>query len=111
MSVHDLLRKYLTKSAVDVAQSVGGIEYPGEVITADLSAGWVWVGRSNIVKIHTSADIYVAYSVESTDPSIVSSTTSPAVLLKGSVEPHHVLSQSDYIRASANPQRVELLRV
>ena len=111
MSVHDLLRKYLTKSAVDVAQSIGGLQYPGEVITDNISTGWVQVGRSNIVKIYTTADIYVAFSVDQADPASVSSTTSPATLLKGQDAPHHVLCQSDFIRASANADRVELLRV
>ena len=43
MSIANKLRKLLTKNIVDIAQALVGVKVPGEVITDDLSAGWVEV--------------------------------------------------------------------
>ena len=109
MSSNTKIRKLVTLSTVDVAQALQSLSVPGKVITANLSTGWTEVGRGNILRIQVAADTYVAFTEIEGDSSSVSATTSPAVkLLAGD---HYVLCQDKYVRASANPTRVELLEI
>lgn len=108
MAIQDTIRKFLTKSTVDVGQALVSLKYPGKVITDSMSAAAVKVGTSNIIKVHVAADTYVAFSDDAAFGA-VTVTTSPAVLLPAGM--HYVLCQCDYVRMSANPTRVELLKV
>ena len=108
MSIQDRIRKLLTKNVVDLGQALVSLRFPGKVLPVDLTTAAVLVGATNILKIHVSADTYVAFSDDSTFGA-VSSTTSPAVMLPAGM--HYVVCQSDYVRASANPTRIELLQV
>ena len=108
MSSSNKVRKLVTLNTVDVAQALQSLHIPGKVISANISTGWVEVGQGNILRIQTSADIYVSFS-DNTSGAAPSVTTSPAVkILAGD---HYVLCQSKYVRASANPTRVELLEL
>jgi hypothetical protein len=108
MSSSNKVRKLVTLNTVDVAQALQSLHIPGKVISANISTGWVEVGQGNILRIQTSADIYVSFS-DNTSGTAPSATTSPAVkILAGD---HYVLCQSKYVRASANPTRVELLEL
>lgn len=108
MAIQDKLRKFLTKNAVDIAQALSAIKYPGIVLSVDLTTAGIKVGASNVVKIHVTADTYIAFSDDAAI-GVVSVTTSPAVLLPAGM--HYVLCSGDYIRASTNPTRIELLKV
>lgn len=102
------VRKLITLNTVDVAQALQSLHIPGKVISANISTGWVEVGQGNILRIQAAADIYIAFEDEAVG-SAPSVTTSPAVkLLAGD---HYVLCQAKYVRASANPTRVELLEI
>lgn len=102
------VRKLITLNTVDVAQALQSLHIPGKVISANISTGWVAVGQGNILRIQTAGDIYVAFEDEAVG-SAPSATTSPAVkLIAGD---HYVLCQAKYVRASANPTRVELLEI
>lgn len=111
MSKNNTLRKVLTKNAVDVGQALVSLNFPGEVITADLSgANGTLVGEGNILRIQTAGDTFVAFSDEENMSAAITSSTSPAVKLVGAGV-HYVLCQCDYVRMSANPTRAELLKV
>lgn len=108
MSSSTKVRKLVTLNTVDIAQALQSLCIPGKVISTDISAGWVEVGQGNILRIQTAADIYVCFNEEAIGgaPTVA---TSPAVkIIAGD---HYVLCQAKYVRASANPTRVELLEV
>lgn len=107
MAIQDKLRKFLTKNTVDIGQALVSLKYPGQVLPTDITTAAVKVGSSNILKIHVSADTYVAFSDDASFGA-VSVTTSPAVLLPAGM--HYVLCAGEYVRASANPTRIELLK-
>lgn len=108
MSSLNKVRKLVTLNVVDVAQALQSLHIPGKVISVDISAAWIDVGQGNILRIQSSADIYVTFS-DNTSGAAPSVTTSPAVkLIAGD---HYVLCQARYVRASANPTRVELLEI
>lgn len=109
MAQANKLRKLLTKNIVDVGQALVSLNVPGKVITDDISAAGVEVGEGNILRIQTSADTYIAFSELSTIGA-VSVTTTPAVKLVGAGV-HYVVCQCDYVRASSNPTRIELLEI
>lgn len=106
MAKNDKVRQMLTKNVQEIAQALAAVKLPGKVITDDISAAWVKVGKGNIVRLQVSADTYVAFADDGTGPAVTAATT-PAVKL-ASGEYHYVVCQSDYIRASAAPARVEL---
>lgn len=108
MAIQDKLRKFLTKNTVDIGQALVSLRYPGIVMPVDISSAGVKVGSSNVLKIHVAADTYIAFSDDSTIGA-VSVTTSPAVMLPAGM--HYVLCAGEYVRASANPTRIELLKV
>jgi hypothetical protein len=108
MAIQDRLRKFLTKNTVDIGQALVSLRYPGIVLPVDLTTAGVKVGASNVIKIHVSADTYVAFSDDSAMLA-VTVTTSPAVMLPAGM--HYVLCAGEYVRTSANPTRIELLKV
>jgi hypothetical protein len=102
------VRKLITLNVVGIAQALQSLHIPGKVISANLSTGWVEVGQGNILRIETASDTYVAFS-DDTSGGAVSVTTSSAVkILTGD---NYVICQAKYVRASANPTRVELLEI
>lgn len=108
MSSLNKVRKLVTLSTVDVAQALQSLCIPGKVISANMSTGWLEVGQGNILRLQVSADTYVAFS-DDTSGGAVTASTSPAVkILTGD---HYVLCQAKYVRASANPVRIELLEI
>jgi hypothetical protein len=108
MSSSNKVRKLVTLNTVDVAQALQSLKIPGKVISANISTGWVEVGQGNILRIQAGADVYVAFS-DNTSGGAPSVSTSPAVKLP--TGDHYVLCQAKYVRASANPTRVELLEL
>lgn len=105
MSTKDKARKMLTKNVQEIAQALAAVKMPAKVLTDNISAAWVKVGTGNIVRLQVSADTYVAFDDDGVGGA-VSATTSPAVKLEEGY--HYVVCQSEYIRASANPVRIEL---
>jgi len=108
MSSLSKVRKLVTLNTVDVAQALQSLKIPGKVISANMSTNWIDVGQGNILRIQVSADTYVAFS-DNLSGSVPSVSTSPAVKLQAG--DHYVLCQAKYVRASANPTRVELLEI
>ena len=108
MSVANKLRKLLTKNLVDVAQALVGVEIAGEVVTDDLSAAGVEVGEGNILRLEVGADTYVAFSDDSSIGAVSAATTNGIKLAAGY---HKVVCSCKYVRTSANPTRVELLKL
>lgn len=111
MSKNNTLRKVLTKNAVDVGQALVSLNFPGEVVTVDLSAAnGALVGEGNILRIQIAGDTFVAFSDEENMAAAVTSSTSPAVKLVGAGV-HYILCQFNYVKMSVNPTRAELLKV
>lgn len=108
MAVTNKLRKLFTKNIIDVANPLDEVKAPGKVITDDISAAWVKVGFGNLIRIEVSADTYVAFSKED-DDGVVDSSTSPSVKLPAGY--HYVICAGEYVRASANAVRLELLEL
>lgn len=108
MAITNKLKNLLTNNISDAAQALVSIKAPGKVITDDISAGWVRVGKGNIIRIQVSADTYVAFSKED-DDGTVSATTSPAIKLDAGY--HYIVCAADYVRASAAATRLELLEL
>jgi hypothetical protein len=109
MSVFNKLKKLFTKSVVEVGQTLASIKAPGRVLTVNISAGWVKVGAGNIIRIEAGADMFVAFSDSDLGATAVSVTTSPAVKLSAGY--HYVICANEWVRASANPTRLELLEL
>lgn len=101
------LRKTLTKNVVDLAQALVGIKVPGEVVTANISGAYTEVKKGNILRIVVTADTYIAFDNE-TGGGAVTAATTPAVLLPAG--DHYVYCTDDFVRASAAPARIELLK-
>ena len=109
MSDKAKVRKLVTLSTVDVAQALQALLIPGKVITANISTGWIYVGRGNILRVQAGADMYVAFSEFDLTTTAVTVSTSPAVkVITGC---HYIICQADFVRASANPTRIELLEI
>jgi hypothetical protein len=100
------IRKFFTMGIVDCAQVLQSLHVPGAVISADISAGWVEVGANNIIRVVVSANTSIAFSDDNT-LGAVSSTTDPAVMVIAGES--YIITTAKYVRASANPVRVELL--
>lgn len=108
MSSKNKIRKLLTMNVVDIAQGLQSLHVPGKVIADNVSSGWVFVGQGNIIRVHVSGDTYFAFA-EQSSANTVSVTTSPAVkILAGE---HYIVCQHDFVRASTNPLRIELLEL
>lgn len=93
---------------VDVAQTLQSIHIAGDVVTSDISAAWVEVGEGNVIRVICAADTYFAFSDDNTG-GVVDATTTPAVKIQAGE--HYIICSAKYVRASANPSRVELLDV
>lgn len=106
MATNNSVKKYFTMGVVDVAQGFQSLHIAGKVIADDISAAWIEVGDTNIVRIVVTANTYVAFSNETVPAGTVSVTTTPAVMLVPGE--HYVVCTGKWIRASANPTRVEL---
>ena len=104
----DKLRKFLTNNIVDISEALQSLKCPAKVVTDNISTAAVLIGKGNIIKIHVAADTYVAFSDDSAFGT-VSATTTPAVLLNAGM--HYVVCTGDYVRASANATRLELLEI
>lgn len=108
MPVTNKVRKQITMSIVDVAQALQSLHITGTPITTDISAGWVEVGEGNIVRVIVGANTYFAFSDDNT-AAAVTSATSPGVMI--TTGEGYIVCSAKYIRASANPTRVELLSI
>lgn len=93
---------------VDVAQALQAMHIVGEVLTADISATWVDVGETNILRVEVAAATYFAFSDNNADPAVTVATSPAVKILPGE---HYIICSAKYVRASANPTRVELLRL
>lgn len=94
-------------SIVDAAQVLQSLHIPGQVITDDISAGWVFVGVDNLVRVLVTADTFITFAMDNSGVAAVDASTSPAVKL--SAGEHYIICTADYIKSSSNPARVELL--
>ena len=93
---------------IDAGQGLQSLHIAGKVITDDISAAYIEVGETNIVRLVVTANTYVAFSNAETAPvTTVTATTTPAVMLIPGE--HYVVCTGKWIRTSANPTRVELL--
>ena len=104
------IRKYFTQSATDVGQALNGLVFAGEVITTDISAAWVAIEPGYVLRIYTTADIYIAFSDFDQAATTVSVTTSPGALLKAN-NYYNIIASGSWVRASANPARVEIIQL
>lgn len=93
---------------VDVAQALQAMHIIGDVVTADLSAGWVEVGETNILRVQVTVDTYFTFSDNNTGAAVTATTTPAVKILAGE---HYIICSAKYVRASANPTRVELLKL
>lgn len=94
--------------AAKASKIVDGILVPGEVVdlTAnDISTAGRLVKTGSLLRIQVAADTYVAFG-DSTIAA-VDATTSPAIKLPAGY--HLLVSTADFIRASANASRLEIL--
>jgi hypothetical protein len=81
---------------------------PGDVITTDISAGGVAVGKNNLVRIRVAAATFVAFSDDSAIGA-VSITTTPAIELPVAGT-YLLVATGKYIRASAAAARLEVIQ-
>lgn len=97
---------------LDSAQAkkvIGDLLVPGTVVppATDISAAAIQVGKGNILRIRVAAQTYVAFSA---DPALgaVSATTSPGIELN-TAGVYLVVATEEFVRASANPARLEII--
>jgi hypothetical protein len=100
------IRKFFTMSIVDCAQVLQSLHVGGSPISADISASWVEVGAGNVIRVIVGANTVIAFSDDNTDGA-VTTTTDPAVMVVTGES--YIITTAKYVRASANPTRVELL--
>lgn len=84
-----------------------GILVPGEVISADISAGGVLVGEGSICRIKVTADTYISFGNDPASMPAVTSATTPGLLLPAGI--HLVVATDEFIRASAAVARLEVV--
>jgi len=106
------IRKYLSKTNVDVAQAVNGVEAIGEVISATITTAR-FVGESNMVRVtHTGAAVYITFgdSGVATPSGAISerSIRLPATTVE---TVYYILASGDYIRGSAAVAHAEVIKV
>lgn len=107
MAIENSLKKYFTMGVIDAGQGLQSLHIAGKVVTDDISAAWVNVGETNIVRLVVTANTYVAFSNLDAPSATVTATTTPAVMLIPGE--HYVVCTGKWIRTSAAPSRVELL--
>ena len=88
------IRRYLTKSIVDVSQSVGGIHYPG-VVNGTTVGSAVEVGASNIVRITVTTAGRITFGASTV---AVAASTIDSVGIYLPIGVHYVYATDDYIR-------------
>jgi hypothetical protein len=108
IGVYMSLRKTLTKNIVDLAQALVGLKVAGELVTANISTAYTEVKKGNIIRIVVTADTYVAFAKEGGGAAVTAATKNGLLLQAGD---HYVYCTEDFIRASAAPARVELLKL
>ena len=84
---------------------VSGILVPGEVVTDDISSAGVLVKKGSLLRISVSSTTYIAFGASTIGA--VSNTTSPGLELQSGV--YLVCATDDYIRASADADRLEII--
>ena len=105
------IRKFFTQTATDVGQAIDGLVFAGTVISTDISTAWMPVEPGFILRAYVSADTYIAFSEFDPGAGVaVSVTTSPAALLKGG-KMHNIMTSGSFMRASVNPDRMELIQL
>lgn len=95
-------------SAKGAKKVTDSVLVPGTVITADISAAGVLVGKGNLIRIRISAATFVAFG-SSPSMAAVTSSTSPGLELN-TAGTYMINATDDFIRASANPARVEVIK-
>jgi hypothetical protein len=104
------IRKYLTKSVVDIAQATQGLDLCGRVASATLTTA-VEVGAGNIVRITVTAGAAMHVAFGDATIAAVTAATSPALRLPNSAVEvvYYVLAMDDFIRADVAATRVEVI--
>lgn len=79
---------------------------PSSLITSDISAAPTYVGNGNLIRIRVTATTYVAFGP--------STMTAPSVTTQNALElfsagTYLIMANDDYIMASVNPARVEVI--
>lgn len=83
-----------------------GCLIPGDILTSDASAAAVLVKAGTILRIQVGSDTYVAFGGAALVA--VDVNTTPGLKLPAGY--HIVVATDDYMRTSANPTRVEMVR-
>jgi hypothetical protein len=91
------IRRYLTKNIVDVAQSVGGIQFPGKHVSTTITTA-VEVGAGNVLRIVVTTAGWVAFGDSTVGIPSGATGEISAYLPVGT---HYVYATNDYIRGSA----------
>jgi hypothetical protein len=93
--------------SADARKVISGILVAGDVVTSDISAAGVKVGKGSILRIRVGAATFVAFS---DDPTIgtVSVTTTPGLELPAAGT-YVIVATGIYVRASANAVRLEVV--
>jgi len=89
------IRKFLSKSKVDVAQSVGGLEFPGRVASAAIGTAQE-VGEGNIIRIVVTTAGRIAFGDSGMS---APSGAVDEVSLSLPIGIHYVFATGDYIRS------------
>lgn len=103
----ELIRQLQHVDAMDAQAVTVGVLSPGSVVTTDISAAGVLVGKGALLRIQVGADVYLAFGAS--DIGVVSVSTSPAIKLPAGY--HIIRATDDYIRASAAATRLEILSI
>jgi len=101
----DKIEQLQHQDEANAKKVMGDILVPGEVITDNVSTASVQVGKGNICRIRVTAQAYVAFGDDSLGA--VSATTSPGLELQTGT--HLVVATDDFIRMSADPDRLEII--
>lgn len=102
------VKKQITMSVVDISQGLQSIHVVGTPVAADISAAWVEVGLGNIVRVVVGANVYFSFADVNTGGAVDAATDPGVMIVSGE---HYIVASGKFIRASANPTRVEILSV
>lgn len=95
------------KTGYNTEKVTGDVLSQGRVVTEDISAAGVLVGEGKMIRIRVTAQTYIQFGKVST-MGAVTSGSSPALELN-TAGTYLVCAEFDYIRASANAARLEVL--
>ena len=109
------IKKFLTANVIAIGQAVGGLDFNGRVLTTDISLAPVLisstvgstVAQTVILRVQVTVDTYIAFCGIDDQLTSVNASTSPA--LKLSAGWHYILASGDYVMASSNPTRIEII--